>query len=91
MLRYKLCDYSDGYIVVKGDIALEGDSDVNKQNKNLAFKNNAPFINCISKINGVKIDNAEDLDVVMHMYNLLEYSKNYRKQQEVWGIIIEMN
>ena len=42
------------------------------------FKNNAPFINCISKINGVKIDNGEDLDVVMPMYNLLEYSKNYR-------------
>ena len=47
--------------------------------KQLVFKNNAPFINCISKINGVQIDNAEDLDVVMPMYNLLEYSKNYRK------------
>ena len=43
------------------------------------FKNNAPFINCFSKINGVKIDNAEDLDVVMSMCNLLEYIKNYRK------------
>ena len=53
----------------------------NKKNKNkaVAFKNNAPFINCLSKINGIKIDNAEDLDVVMPMYNLLEYSKNYRK------------
>ena len=47
--------------------------------KKLVFKNNAPFINCISKINGVKIDNADDLDVVMSMYNLLEYSKNYKK------------
>ena len=47
--------------------------------KKLVFKNNALFINCISKINGVKIDNAEDLDVVMPMYNLLEYSKNYKK------------
>ena len=45
----------------------------------VAFKNNAPFINYISKINDVKIDNGEDLDVVMPMYNLLEYSKNYRK------------
>ena len=45
----------------------------------MVFKNNAPFINCVSKINGVKIDNAEDLDVVMPMYNLLEYSKHYRK------------
>ena len=48
-------------------------------NKKLAFKNNAPFINCILKISGVKIDNAEDLDFVMPMYNLLEYSKNYKK------------
>ena len=45
----------------------------------MVFKNNAPVVNCISKINGVKIDNAEDLDVVMPMYHLLEYSKNYRK------------
>ena len=45
----------------------------------MVFKNNTPFINCISKINGVKIDNAEDLDVVMPMYNLLEYSKSYKK------------
>ena len=47
--------------------------------RKLVFKNNAPFTNCVSKINGVKIDNAQDLDVVMSMYNLLEYSKNYRK------------
>ena len=60
----------------------------------MVFKNNSPFINCISKINGVKIDNAEDLDVVMPMYNLLEYCKNLKKtkkqQQIVCGIIIEM-
>ena len=73
MLRSDLCDYSDAYIVVKGDI------NANKRNKNLAFKNNAPFINCILKINVVKISNAEDLDVVMPMYNLLQYSKNYKK------------
>ena len=47
--------------------------------KKIAFKNNAPFINCIIKINGTKIDKAEDLHVVMSMYNLLQYSKNYRK------------
>ena len=79
MLRSDLCYFNDAYIVVKGDITLEGDNYVNKKNKNRAFKNNAPLTNCISKINGVKIDNAEDLDVVMPMYNLLEYSKNYRK------------
>ena len=50
-----------------------------KRNKTTAFRNNAPFINCTSKINGVKIDNAEDLDVVTTIYNLLEYTKNYRK------------
>ena len=49
------------------------------QKESVAFKNNAPFINCISKIDGVQIDNAEELDVVIPVYNLLEYSKNYRK------------
>ena len=79
MLRSDLCDFSDAYIVVEGDITLEGDNNVNKRNKNLPFKSNASFINCISKINGVKIDNAVDVDVVMPMYNLLQYSKSYRK------------
>ena len=91
MLRSDLCDFNDVYIVVIGDIALEGDNDANQRNKNLALKNNASFINCISKINGIKIDNAEDLDAVIPMYNLLEYSKSYRKKREVCGIIIEIN
>ena len=47
--------------------------------RSLAFKNNAPFISCISKINGILMENAEDLDIVMPMYNLLEYGKNYSK------------
>ena len=47
VLRSDLCNFSDAYIVVEGDITLEGDNDANKRNKNLAFKNNAPFINCI--------------------------------------------
>ena len=79
MLISDLCDFNDAYIVAKGDITFKGDNDANKRNKKLAFKNNASFINCISKINGVRIDNAEDVDIVMPMYNLLEYSKNYRK------------
>ena len=78
-LRSDLCDFSDAYIVAKGDITLEGNNNANKRNKNILFKNNAPFINCITKINGIKIDNAEDLDVVMPMYNFLEDSKNYEK------------
>ena len=69
MLRSDLCGFNDAYIVAKGDITLEGDNDANKRNKNLAFKNNAPFINRISKINGVKVDSAEDLDLVMPIYN----------------------
>ena len=74
MLGSDLCDFSDAYIVVKGDIIVTNPNNA-KRNKAVAFKNNAPFINCISKINGIKIDNAEDLDVVIPMYNLLEYSK----------------
>ena len=52
---------------------------IDTRNRFLAFRNNAPLTNCIWKINNVLIDNAEDLDIVMLMYNLLEYSKNYRK------------
>ena len=84
VLRSGLCDYSDAYVVVKGNIAVTEPNNA-KRNKSVAFKNNPPFINCISKINGVQIHNTEDLDVVM--YNLLEYSKNYKKQQVVCGII----
>ena len=90
MLRSDLSGFSDTYIVVKGIITVTNQNNA-KRNKAAAFKDNAPFINCISKINGVKTDNAEDLDVVMPMYNLLEYSKNYKKQQVVCGIIIEMD
>ena len=78
MLRANLCDFSDAYIVVKGDITVTEPNNA-KRNKSVVFKNIAPFINCISKINGVQIGNAEDLDIVMPMYSLLEYSKNYRK------------
>ena len=64
---------------MKGVITVTSSNNA-KRNKSVTFKNNAPFINCITKINGIKIDNAEDLDVVMPMYNLLEYST--KKQQE---------
>ena len=78
MLRSDLCDFSDAYIVLKRAIAVTNPDGV-ERNKAVAFKSNAPFINCISKINGVQIDNAGDLEVVMPMHNLLEYSKTYRK------------
>ena len=86
MLRSNLCDYSDAYILVKGTItvrALEVNNNANnirdKRNRPVILKNNAPFVSCITRINGELIEDADDLDIVMHMYNLLEYSKNYRK------------
>ena len=91
MLRLYLCDFSDWYITVKGGVTVTGGSNNSRKNRSLAFKNNAPFIGCISKIKNVLIKNTEDLDVVMPMYNLIEYSKNYRKQEEVCAIITEMN
>ena len=90
ILRSDLCDYSDAYILVKGDITVTEPSNA-KRNKEVTFRNNAPFINCISKINSVKIENAEDLDVVIPMYNLLKLVKIIKKQLVVYGIIIEMN
>ena len=78
MLRADLCDFSNAYIVIKGVITVINSNDAIR-NKSVAFKNNATFINCISKINNVLIDNAEDADAVMHMYNLTEYRKNYTR------------
>ena len=71
MLRPDLCDFSDAYIVAKGMITVT-DPNSGNYDKKLAFKNNTPFTSCISKINDTLIDNAEDLDAVIPMYNLLE-------------------
>ena len=79
MLRSDLCDYADAYVLVNGTIILAGNHPRDRQNRPLILKNNAPFISCITKINGELIENTEDLDIAMPMYNLLEYSKNYRK------------
>ena len=79
MLRSNLIDYSDAYILVNGTITVTGNHPRDRKNRSLILKNNAPFISCITRINGELIEDADDLDIVMHMYNLLEYSKNYRK------------
>ena len=79
MLQSDLSDLSDAYIVVKGTVTIKADNYERKRNKSLALKNSAPFISCISKINNVLIVNGEELDIVMPMYNLIEYSKNYSK------------
>ena len=83
MLKSSLCDYSDAYILVKRTIivintAAEGAA-ANNRNKKVIFKNCAPFTNCMCEINNTQIDNTKDIDIVMPMYNLIEYSDNYAK------------
>ena len=78
MLRSDLCDYSDAHIVVKGTITVTI-PDNDEYDQELTLKNNAPFVSCNLKINNILIDNVEYLDVVIPMYKLLEYSKNYKK------------
>ena len=85
MLKSSLCNYSDAYILVKGTITINGRGGddaarrADERGKGVSFKNCAPFINCISEINNTQIDNAKDIDIVMPMYNLIEYSDNYAK------------
>ena len=86
MLKSSLCDSSDAYIIVKGTISVNNTAaagaTVNNNNNNnnkVIFKNCAPFTNCISEINNTQIDNAKDIDIVMPMHNLIEYSDNYAK------------
>ena len=85
MLKSSLCDYRNAYILVRGKITITGAGDdaaarrTDKRNKGVAFKNCAPFTNCISEINNTQRDNAKDIDTVMPMYNLIEYSDNYGK------------
>ena len=82
MLWSSLCDYSDACILVEGNISVNNTGTAaapNNINKKVIFKNCAPFTNCISKINNTQIDNAEYIDIVMPMYNLIEYSDNYSK------------
>ena len=74
---------SDAYILIKGNITVNNtaaaDTDANNTNKKVIFKNCTPFTRCMSKINNTEIDNAQCTDIVMPMYNLIEYSYNYSK------------
>ena len=85
MLRSNLCDYADAYILVKGTITITGAGyddaakRLDKRNKGLTFKTCALLTKCISRINNTDIDNAQDIDIVMPMYNLIEYSDSYSK------------
>ena len=83
MLTSSLCDCSDAYILVKrgisvNDTAAEGAA-ANNTKKKVIFKNCAPFTKCISRINNTDIDNAQDIYIIMLMYDLIEYSDNYSK------------
>ena len=88
MLKSSLCDYSDEYILVKGKITIRGAGDdaaarqADERDNGVAFKNCAPSTNCISEISNTEIDNCQDIDIVMALYNLLEYSDNYAKTSE---------
>ena len=85
MLKSSLCDSSDAYILVKGKITITGRGadaaarQVDEGKKGVTFKNCTPFTNCISEVNNTHVDNAKDIDIVMPMYNLIEYCDNYAK------------
>ena len=78
MLRSSLCDYSDAYILVKGNISVYNTAAAPyNRNQKVIFKNCAPFTDCICKVNHTQVDNAQDTDIVIPMCNLIEYSDNY--------------
>ena len=92
MLKSSLCDYSDAYIFVKGTISVNNTAAagaaVNNTNKKVIFKNCTPFTNCISEINNTQVDNTKEIDIVMSMYNLIEYSDNYAKKTRKFMAIL---
>ena len=93
MLRSSLCDYSDPSIFVKGNITVNNNAGAgaaaNNIGKKVIFENCAPFTNCISKINNTQKDNAEYIDLVMPVYNLIEYSEIIQKHLEAYGNILK--
>ena len=97
MLMSNLCDYADAYILVKGTITITGEGDAaaaaaakqaDERDKGVTFKNCAPFTKGISRINNTDIDTAQDIDTVIPMYNLIEFSDNYSKMS---GSTTKMN
>ena len=90
MLRSSLCNYSDAYILVKGNITVNNTAGAgaaaNNTNKKVIFKNCAPFTKCISKINNTK-NSSKYIDIVMPMYNLIEVII-IQKHLEAYGNIV---
>ena len=95
MLRSNLCDCTDSYILVKRTITIIGERDnaaaerADERNKRVTFKNCAPFTKCKSRINNTDVDNAHDIDIVMSMYNLIEYNDNYSKNLRTFMAILQ--
>ena len=92
MLRSSLCDCSDAYILVKGNVTVNNTGTASaptNRNKKVIFKNCAPFTSGISKIDNTQIDNAEYIETVMPIYNLIEYSDNYSKISGPLGNIVK--
>ena len=87
VLKPNLCDYNNAYILVRSDITV-----IVAPAKQVSFKTCAPFSKCITKINGATIYGAEDLDIFMPIYNLIDYSSNYseRRWDEVHSFIQKM-
>ena len=85
-MKSNLCDYSDACILVKRIITVPntatGGAAVNNTNKKVIFKNFAPFADCITEINNTQGDDDQKIDVVMSMYNLIEYSDACLKTSE---------
>ena len=85
MIRSYLCDYSDAHMQVKGTITIPNTGTAaaqNSRNTKVIFKTCARFTNCISEINDTHLDDAHDIDVVIAMYSLTEYSASYLKMSE---------
>ena len=81
-IESSLCDYSDAYILVTGNIAVTGGN----ANTKVAFKNCAPFKECSTEINGTRVDEPKFINITMPMYNLIEYSDNYSDTSgSLWG------
>ena len=93
MLKSDLCDYADAYIFVKGTITITGAGDddaarqLDERKKSVIYKNCASFTKCISRTSNTGIDNAQDIDIVLSSYNLIEYSNNYSKTWKFMAVL----
>ena len=97
VLKSSICEYSDAYSLIKGRITITGagadaaERQADERDKGAVFKNSAAFINCKTEINNTEIDNVKDIDIVMSMYDLVEYRDNYSKTSGNYCSVTEIN